>query len=313
MVRAGRHDIGVYLDLADGLANDKTAVVTDTLATRLAFIGEYLVTRDQQPRWQRWIRERFGPSLEGLGVPGDPRDTDERQSRRAELLGLVAGTGNDPALQRRIGELADTYLSNAASLSGTLAPVVLRLAAASGDAALIRSVSRPARYARRPARGVLPLLQCAVLVYPAGAGAANSGVRHLTGRPHAGHGDAARGVDVAAGVARRRVGFRASAVARAHAEARHVPRHSDDRRIARRILLDGTSGGSTTVLRQECHSVCRAHVAASIGTYRELHGIARPAIAGVRLVAAGVPVTAHLNRTGFDVERTLQRARVRGG
>jgi len=136
MVRSGRHDIGVYLDLADGLANDKTAAVTDTLATRLAFIGEYLVTRDQQPRWQRWIRERFGPPLEGLGVPGDPRDADERQSQRAELLGLVAGTGNDPALQRRIGELADTYLSNAASLSGTLAPVVLRLAAASGDAAL---------------------------------------------------------------------------------------------------------------------------------------------------------------------------------
>jgi aminopeptidase N len=136
MVRAGRHDIGVYLDLADGLANDNTAVVSDTLATRLAFIGEYLVARDQQARWQRWIRERFGPALEGLGLPGDPRDTDERQSRRAELLGLVAGTGNDPALQRRIGELANAYLSNPASLSGTLAPVVLRLAAASGDAAL---------------------------------------------------------------------------------------------------------------------------------------------------------------------------------
>ena len=42
-----------------------------------------------------------------------------------------------------------------------------------------------------------------------------NGVRHLTGRPHAGYSDAARGVDVAAGVARRRVGFCASAVARA--------------------------------------------------------------------------------------------------
>jgi len=136
MVREGRHDIGVYLDLAQGLANDNTAVVTDTLATRLAFIGEYLVTGDQQPRWQRWIRERFGPSLESLGLPGEPGDTDERQSRRAELLGLVAGTGNDPAVQRRVRQLADAYLSDPASLSGTLAPVVLRLAAASGDAAL---------------------------------------------------------------------------------------------------------------------------------------------------------------------------------
>ena len=50
MVRAGRHDIGVYLDLAGGLASDETAAITDTLATRLAFTGEYLVGPAQQPR-----------------------------------------------------------------------------------------------------------------------------------------------------------------------------------------------------------------------------------------------------------------------
>jgi len=136
MVRAGRHDIGVYLDLAGGLASDETTAVIDTLATRLAFTADYLVEPLVEPRWQSWIRARFGPSLDALGVPGDPRDSDERQSRRAELLGLVAGTGNDPALQRRIRELADGYLSDPASLAGTLAPVVLRLAATSGDAGL---------------------------------------------------------------------------------------------------------------------------------------------------------------------------------
>jgi hypothetical protein len=136
MVRAGRHDIGVYLDLAGGLAGDDTAAVTDTLATRLAFTGEYLVGPAEQPRWESWVRARFGPSLEALGLPGDPRDTDERQSRRAELLGVVAGTGNDPALRRRVRELAEGYMSDPTSLSGTLAPVVLRIAAASGDASL---------------------------------------------------------------------------------------------------------------------------------------------------------------------------------
>ena len=134
MVRSGRHDIGVYLDLAGSLARDETAAITDTLATRLGFVGEYLVTPDQQPRWQAWVQSRFRPVLETLGLPGAARDPAERQTRRAELLGLVAG--GDPALQRRARELAERYLTDSASLSGTLAPVVLRVAAASGDATL---------------------------------------------------------------------------------------------------------------------------------------------------------------------------------
>ncbi|NOT27883.1 MAG: M1 family peptidase [Acidobacteria bacterium] len=134
MVRAGRHDIGVYLDLAGSLARDETAAITDTLATRLGFVGEYLVTPDQQSRWQTWIRSRFRPVLDTLGIPGTARDPAERQTRRAELLGLVAS--GDPVLQRRVRELAERYLADPTSLSGTLAPVVLRVAAASGDVAL---------------------------------------------------------------------------------------------------------------------------------------------------------------------------------
>ena len=136
MVGGGRHDIGVYLDLAGSLAGDETTAVTDAFATRLSFTGEYLVAPAQRARYQEWIRERFGPSLDALGMPGDPRDTEERQSRRAELLGLVGGTGNDAALQRRARELALGYLANPSSLPGALAPAVLRIAAASGDAGL---------------------------------------------------------------------------------------------------------------------------------------------------------------------------------
>lgn len=136
MVRAGRHDVGVYLDLADRLASDESSAVTSALAARLEFTAEYLVEPSQTPRWQRWIRERFGPPLDALGVPGGPRDDEERQSRRATLLSLVGGVGNDTGLQRRIRELAEQYLSDPTSLPGTLVPVVLRAAAASGDAAL---------------------------------------------------------------------------------------------------------------------------------------------------------------------------------
>ncbi|MDA1184782.1 MAG: M1 family aminopeptidase [Acidobacteria bacterium] len=134
MVRAGRHEIGVYLDLAAALADDETTAVTDAIASRLAFAGTYLVDAAQHASYQEWIRSRFGPSLDALELPGRLDDTDERQSRRAALLGLIGGTGNDAQLQRRARELATGYLADPSSLPGTLVSTVLRVAAAGGDA-----------------------------------------------------------------------------------------------------------------------------------------------------------------------------------
>jgi puromycin-sensitive aminopeptidase len=136
MVRGGRHDIGVYLDAAAILASDETAAVTETIASRLSFTGEYLVPDPQRARFQLWIRERFGPVLAALGVPGNRADDDERQSRRAELLTLIGATGNDIDVQRRARELATQYIVDPRSLPGTLVPAVLRLAALGGDVML---------------------------------------------------------------------------------------------------------------------------------------------------------------------------------
>ncbi len=136
MVRSGRHDIGVYLDLGGALATDDTPTVIDALVGRLTTTGEYIVPDADRPRYQAWIRERFGPPLASLGLPGDVKDSDDRQSRRGTLLGLVAITGNDPDYQKRARELAEKYIADHMSLPGTLAPTVLRVAAAGGDARL---------------------------------------------------------------------------------------------------------------------------------------------------------------------------------
>jgi aminopeptidase N len=136
MVRSGRHDIGVFLDLGGALAEDDTAAVTDAIADRLSTTNEYIVADAQRPRFETWIRTRFGPALEMLGVPGNMRDSDERQSRRGTLLGLVGVVGNDASYQKRARELAVKYIADRSSLPGTLAPTVLRVAAIAGDAAL---------------------------------------------------------------------------------------------------------------------------------------------------------------------------------
>ena len=136
MVRAGRHDVDVFLDLAAAMSHDETPSVTEIVASRLGTTSAFIADPGQQPAFQRWIRERFTPALNALGLPGDAADSDDRQLRRATLLLLVGDTGNDPDVQKRARELAERYIEDPRSLPPSLAPAVLRIAAISGDQAL---------------------------------------------------------------------------------------------------------------------------------------------------------------------------------
>jgi aminopeptidase N len=136
MARAGRHDIDVYLDLAGSLAKDETPAVIDDVAEKLSTIGADIADPSERPRYEAWIRTRFAPVLAALGLPGRPTDEESIQARRATLLTLLGVTGNDPDVQRRARELAERYVMDTHSLSGTLAPSVLAVAAHTGDAAL---------------------------------------------------------------------------------------------------------------------------------------------------------------------------------
>ncbi len=136
MVRAGRHDIDLYLDLAAAMANDETPVITETIADRLAVIGDDIADAAERGRYQAWIRARFGPVLNALGLPGPVGDSDDRHGRRGTLLHLVGVTGNDQDVQRTARELAVQYITDPNSIPSTLAPSVLQVAAIGGDAAL---------------------------------------------------------------------------------------------------------------------------------------------------------------------------------
>ena len=136
MVRSGRHDIDPMLDLSSALASETTPAIVDSLAGRMSFVGTYLTTDADRDRFQAWVRERFGPSLAALGLPGSTSDSDDVQSRRASLLALVGVTGNDTAVQRQARELAEKYITDPSSLPATLAGTILDVGARAGDQAL---------------------------------------------------------------------------------------------------------------------------------------------------------------------------------
>ena len=136
MVRAGRHDIGLYFDAASALASDEAPPVIEQIGRSLANARETIVQPSDAPRFESWVRQRFAPELTTLGLPGSGSDSDDRQSRRATLLYLVGVTGNAPDVQRQARDLALKYVENPASVPPTLVSTVLNVAAYGGDAML---------------------------------------------------------------------------------------------------------------------------------------------------------------------------------
>jgi len=136
MARGGRHDIGVYFDVASVHASDDVPSVIEQIGRSLATAHDAIVQPSDVPRFEDWVRRRFGPELMTLGVPGNASDSDDRQSRRATLLALVGLTGNSPDAQRAARDLALKYVADPMSVPPTLASTVLTVAAYGGDAML---------------------------------------------------------------------------------------------------------------------------------------------------------------------------------
>jgi aminopeptidase N len=151
MVRAGRHDIGTYLDLAGTVASDNTPSVIDDVAARVATVTTSVADVSQRAAYKAWIRAKFGPVLESLGLPGRATDDDGTQSRRATLLLLLGDTADDAGAQQRARALALAYLDDPSAVPPNIVGAVLRTAAAGGDRALYdRYVAQLARTRATP-------------------------------------------------------------------------------------------------------------------------------------------------------------------
>jgi aminopeptidase N len=150
MAQAGRHDIGVVLDLIAALADDPTPGVTASVQTPVAYTAEYLVSERERLAFESWVQSRFGPVLDRLGAAGNSSDELE-QSRRAALLELVGIWGGARQVQKQAREQALGYITDPSSLPATLVPAVVKVAASSGDAALYeRYVARIKELAADP-------------------------------------------------------------------------------------------------------------------------------------------------------------------
>jgi aminopeptidase N len=155
LVRAGRHDVTSYLDLASALADERNDVVMETVTGPLTWIGQHLATDAWRAKYREWIQHLLAPAMIETGWTAAASETPDRQALRAEVIETLGEAGRDPEVLAKTRTLARQLLEDPALLDPALRGVIVNLAAIDGDAALYdrylaraRAVSEPSEHYR---------------------------------------------------------------------------------------------------------------------------------------------------------------------
>jgi aminopeptidase N len=136
LVRAARHDIGTYMNLAAGFGGERAAAVMETLAGTLRAIADDLTTDASRPAFEQWIQKLLYPALEDVGWTRKPGEAPERAALRATLVEVLGEAGHDPRVIARAQKLASALLTDSGAVGPTLRSTIVDIAAIGGEAAL---------------------------------------------------------------------------------------------------------------------------------------------------------------------------------
>jgi alanyl aminopeptidase len=135
LVAAGKTPAGDGLALVGVLAKDSDPhIVSASLG--IAAAANEVISDKLRPNYRRFLRKVFGAKAKALGWKPKAGEDEDTAILRSKLLGLVAGFGEDKALTADARKLALAWLDDKSTLSVDIAPVVVSVAVATGDAAL---------------------------------------------------------------------------------------------------------------------------------------------------------------------------------
>ncbi len=149
IVRAGRHQIGAWLDLAGGFSGERDPDVMSTLVGRLDAIDEDLTSSSTRDAYRAWVSKLLAPALADLGWSASPDEPPGRRTLRAEVL-MALGNAGDPAVLKTARTKIDDLLRDASSIDSTLRTPIVYMAAVHGDATLYDAYQTRSRSAEDP-------------------------------------------------------------------------------------------------------------------------------------------------------------------
>jgi aminopeptidase N len=134
--RGGQHPISQYLNLAQGMRNDRTRQLVQQVADRVEFIAMFVVDNNDRTPFQTWVQNQFRPIFETLGWQSKPGDSPDAKTMRPTVIRALGVSGRDPAVLRQAGEVAQKFMTDPASVDPNVGGLALDLAAINGDAKL---------------------------------------------------------------------------------------------------------------------------------------------------------------------------------
>jgi aminopeptidase N len=150
LVRAGRHTVDNYLDLASGFGRESIPQVLDVVAARLGFIDTYLTTDANRKTFQAFVRTLFEPAYKDIGFDRAPGDSEDRRSLRNAIVGALGETAEDPEIVDKATRAVRAALGGGPALDPILAGTLVNIAATHGDTELFDLLSRAAAKAKSP-------------------------------------------------------------------------------------------------------------------------------------------------------------------
>jgi aminopeptidase N len=150
LVRAGRHNVGDYLTLANGFGAETHAGALAVVTDRLGMMHAYLATDADRPKLEAFLRRLLQPIMQRVGFSPAPSDSDDRRELRAVVVGGLGRSGNDPAVISQAQNALNAALGGGPPLDPTMATTITRVAAAHGDAKLFDALAAAAERAKSP-------------------------------------------------------------------------------------------------------------------------------------------------------------------
>jgi len=150
LVASGDVPMGAALGLVSDLARDKSRHLVDA---SIGIVGEVddLVPDKLRPNYERFIRKLYQARARELGWQAKAGEGADTKELRPELLRLVAGEGNDPALVAEANKLAWAWLDDHKAVQPEVVGSVLAVAARHGDKKLFDRLHHDAKEAKERA------------------------------------------------------------------------------------------------------------------------------------------------------------------
>jgi alanyl aminopeptidase len=129
---AGEIELGEMMTVMDALVDDSNSMIGAAVVSTMSdFL--YLVDKENEAIFGRFIAKKLTPWFEHLGVEDKPGDSTDTTRLRGSVYGMISRYANTPKVEKVSAQLANKYLADPTSVPRNIATSALRYMARFND------------------------------------------------------------------------------------------------------------------------------------------------------------------------------------